>query len=368
MASLFQTFLNSFSDQYWLDAQCALPAPRARNSFEFLNGTAGEFLGNLLSGTSTTGVDPVVAAHNLVCSAPSSDAARVAYASALSDPSSPLSHPAGPLWGPLVASYSDFTIFLGFYFGVLIVYFITAAFFAVLTHASCSSGWASRWRLQPARSLPTANDYWRCIQNIFVNYMLVAFPMAMGSFPIMKAAGLSATTPLPGTFELLWQMGFFLVAEDALHFAAHWALHSPLLYTRIHKKHHEFSRPFGLTASYSTAAEMLILGIPTFAPALWLRPQFFTFYSWFIVRQLDAVLRHSGFDFPDILDILPYYGGTAFHDFHHQKFIFNYGSRFTYLDKLFGTYREPNQSRANADLLGDHHQAAGGKGEKKKQK
>jgi len=80
----------------------------------------------------------------------------------------------------------------------------------------------------------------------------------------------------------------------------------------------------------------------TFAPALLIRPHFFTFYCWFVLRQLDAVLTHSGYEFPWLpFNLIPFYGGTSFHDYHHKAFSCNYASRFTWLDKIFNTYRDP---------------------------
>jgi sterol desaturase/sphingolipid hydroxylase (fatty acid hydroxylase superfamily) len=42
-----------------------------------------------------------------------------------------------------------------------------------------------------------------------------------------------------------------------------------------------------------------------------------------------------------LADYLPFYGGIAFHSTHHAGFSCNYASRFTWLDKLFGTYSDP---------------------------
>ena len=38
---------------------------------------------------------------------------------------------------------------------------------------------------------------------------------------------------------------------------------------------------------------------------------------------------------------VPYYEGAVFHDYHHRSFIFNYASRFTFIDLIFGTYKVP---------------------------
>jgi len=121
-------------------------------------------------------------------------------------------------------------------------------------------------------------------------------------------------------------------------------LHWPIFYQRVHKLHHTFSTPFGLAAAYAHPVEVVVLGIATFMGPLIVRPHFFTFYCWILFRQLEAVGTHCGYEIPNPLDMLPFYGGVVPHDYHHKSFIYNYGSRFTYLDKLFGTYKEPEKT------------------------
>jgi len=60
---------------------------------------------------------------------------------------------------------------------------------------------------------------------------------------------------------------------------------------------------------------------------------------------------HSGYDIPILhyfnpLNLLPFYAGVRFHDFHHKAFNANYASTFYFWDWIFGTdglYREHNQ-------------------------
>jgi len=116
-------------------------------------------------------------------------------------------------------------------------------------------------------------------------------------------------------------------------------LHTPYFYKNIHKIHHYYSAPFGLAASYSHPLEVLILGLPTFLGPAILKTHYFTFFSWVLFRQLDAVSTHCGYDLPHPFNLLPYHGGAKDHDFHHKNFICNYSSRFVFMDKIFGTYR-----------------------------
>lgn len=103
-----------------------------------------------------------------------------------------------------------------------------------------------------------------------------------------------------------------MVAEDITHYWLHRALHTPYLYKVIHKVHHTYSYPFGLTASYAHPLEVLILGFATFSGPLLISPHYFTFFAWILFRQLDAVSTHSGYDLPHPLNWLPFYGGSSY--------------------------------------------------------
>jgi len=60
---------------------------------------------------------------------------------------------------------------------------------------------------------------------------------------------------------------------------------------------------------------------------------------------------HSGYDIPILtylnpLHLLPFYGGSRFHDFHHKAFNSNYASTFYFWDWICGTdtlYQKHNQ-------------------------
>jgi sterol desaturase/sphingolipid hydroxylase (fatty acid hydroxylase superfamily) len=152
--------------------------------------------------------------------------------------------------------------------------------------------------------------------------------------------GVSATPPIPSLTEILPQLAVFLLTEDALHYALHRLLHTPYLYKTIHKVHHHHPAPFGFSA-YAHPIEVFALAIPTYSGLLFVRPHLFTFYLWIFIRQLDSLDTHCGYEFPwHPHRLIPFWGGAPFHDYHHAAFTGNFASRFTYLDKLLGTYKE----------------------------
>ena len=42
--------------------------------------------------------------------------------------------------------------------------------------------------------------------------------------------------------------------------------------------------------------------------------------------------------------------GNEYHDFHHMNFVGNYGSTFTFWDKLFGTDRQWREYKAKQEV------------------
>jgi len=105
------------------------------------------------------------------------------------------------------------------------------------------------------------------------------------------------------------------------------------------KKHHEFQVTFALAGNYAHPFETFFLAFATFLPIATIpKLHLITFYLWILVRWIDAAIEHSGYDI--VPHWLPYHGGTSFHDYHHTQFNYNFGSRFTYLDKFFGTYSD----------------------------
>jgi sterol desaturase/sphingolipid hydroxylase (fatty acid hydroxylase superfamily) len=196
----------------------------------------------------------------------------------------------------------------------------------------------------------TYQDYWRCFSNLFLNYFMIITPTLIPGWFVLRLTGMSfSVEDFPSLPTFIWHMWLCWLGEDFFQYFFHRFLHIPWLYKNVHKLHHEFQTPFALAGSYATPYELVFLAICTFMPALLLRPHFFTFLAWILARQMDAVLEHSGYYLWNPLHVLPFYGGIVFHDYHHTGFTTNYASRFTLLDRLFGTYKEPPEQYGSGD-------------------
>lgn len=242
-------------------------------------------------------------------------------------------------WIGVVQYYGDFYLVMAFYFFMNLCYLLGGIVFWICDYFHL----LHKYKIQTDK-YPTNQQYVQCILNLVQNYILIIFPLVYAAYPIFSFLNFTTALPLPSWTTWTWQMLFFMWAEDFSHYWLHRWLHLPFFYKTIHKLHHTFAAPFGLAASFAHPIEVLVLGFCTFCGPLVIQPHFFTFYCWVLFRQLEAVATHCGYDLPNPLDLIPFYGGTKPHDYHHKNFIYNYSSRFTYLDKLFGTYKEdPDQ-------------------------
>jgi sterol desaturase/sphingolipid hydroxylase (fatty acid hydroxylase superfamily) len=149
--------------------------------------------------------------------------------------------------------------------------------------------------------------------------------------------------PRPSWPTILFQITIFILSEDTIFFWTHYLFHTPWLYKMIHKKHHVYKQPTGVTAVLSDPFEVLQTQL-----AFWLMPillkekHIFTLCLWVAIRVYQTVSAHSGYDLPYIStqywlpELMP---GALAHDFHHQHGKWNYGSFFSIWDQLMGTHR-----------------------------
>lgn len=96
-------------------------------------------------------------------------------------------------------------------------------------------------------------------------------------------------------------------------------------------------------AEYSHPLEVLILAEGTIAgPFIYCvfrkDLHILTVYAWIVMRQLQAVDAHSGYDFPwSLRHFLPFWAGADHHDFHHMAFVNCYSTSFRWWDFVLGT-------------------------------
>ncbi|EEB07894.1 C-4 methylsterol oxidase [Schizosaccharomyces japonicus yFS275] len=199
-----------------------------------------------------------------------------------------------------------------------------------------------RWKIQP-KKVPSMLEQWQCTRLVLLSHFTVELPQIWLFDPMCAMFGLSTAVPFPSWQKICWQVAMFFVLEDTWHYWAHRLFHYGIFYRWIHKVHHKYSAPFGLSAEYAHPAEIVLLGAGTvFVPLVWCYfthdLHLVTMYIWITCRLLQAVDSHSGYDFPWSLNkFLPFWAGADHHDYHHMAFKDNFASSFRWWDRTLRT-------------------------------
>ncbi|RIA96102.1 C-4 sterol methyl oxidase [Glomus cerebriforme] len=214
----------------------------------------------------------------------------------------------------------------------------------------------TKYKLQPNK-VNTAAEQWSCLKSVLASHFLMELPLIFGFHPIATLFGMDITTvPFPHWQTMSYQIALFFVMEDTFHYWFHRLLHYGPFYKYIHKKHHEYSAPFGLAAEYAHPLEVLILGAGTIGgPLLWVsithNLHLITVFIWISLRLFQAIDAHSGYDFPwSLRHFLPFWAGAEHHDYHHMAFVNCFSTSFRWWDHLMGTdlkYQAYRQKKAD---------------------
>jgi sterol desaturase/sphingolipid hydroxylase (fatty acid hydroxylase superfamily) len=241
----------------------------------------------------------------------------------------------------LHSNYQPFYIFVAIYCFISLVYLSIGAAFVVIEQFD----WLRKYKINAEKNTP--EDYYKCLKNLFLNMVIFIPVMLVTGWPILSTFIVDVNPPIeqfPSLGTVILHILVSLYIEDFAHYVLHRFMHIPYMYKLIHKKHHEFQISFALAGNYAHPIETALLSIATFSPIVLIpNMHLFTFYLWITLRWADAAFEHSGYNI--VPHFLPFQGGVAFHDYHHSQFNYNFGSRFTYWDKLFGTYSDQNTKK-----------------------
>lgn len=195
----------------------------------------------------------------------------------------------------------------------------------------------------------------QCLKDVLISHFIVeAFPI-FGFQPICNFLGIDYSANFPTLKNFLIQITAFFFMEDTWHYWFHRLLHYGPFYKHIHKQHHKYAAPFGLTAEYAHPVEVAVTGLGTVgSPLLWSyllgNVHLVTVITWVVLRLFQAIDAHSGYEFPwSLHHFFPIWAGADHHDDHHKYFVGNYSSSFRHWDYVLGT-ETPSTARKHTLL------------------
>lgn len=250
-------------------------------------------------------------------------------------PVNPLQEPFADAWRYMTNNYSRFQIAV---WGSLIVHELLYFGICLPTFICQFIPFARNYKIQSDRP-ETWEKQWQCFKLLMKNHFLIQLPMIAGGYMYTEMYKIPFEWELmPRWYHTTLLITLCAIIEDTWHYFMHRALHDVRIYKYIHKVHHFYQAPFGMVAEYAHPAETLILGLGTFWGIFFLTNHIILLWAWLLIRLLETIDVHSGYDIPyNPLHLIPGYAGARFHDFHHYNFVGNYASFFLWWDWLLGT-------------------------------
>jgi len=209
------------------------------------------------------------------------------------------------------------------------------------------TGWLHKYRLQPNAFPPSEQLHQKALRMAGFNWAWLAVATVAAS-PVIET--LFPSMPLPPAWQIVGYFGMSFLIDDLCFYCYHRLLHShSTLYRLFHKPHHVFTAPFAWTSHAVHPVEMMLQSVGAMTGPLLFGFGRQLLWGWLIVRQIQGVLDHTGYELPiDPIGWLPGVGGTKFHDDHHKYFNANYASCFSAIDDLFDTRYGKKKNTAKA--------------------
>lgn len=200
-------------------------------------------------------------------------------------------------------------------------------------------------------SWPWEENYeeWKILLKRTAKYLLfnqfVSLPLLLSFFYINNICPVRTDyESLPDILEIVIHFGFYIICEDFWSYFFHRLLHVKFLYPHIHKIHHSYRHVAAISAEFAHPIEFIITNTLATSIGSFLlgkKTHLYTFLLWMTVRMGETADVHSGYEFSWMpFRVLFLKTEEDFHNFHHLYFRDNYGSFFSFWDRVCGTVNE----------------------------
>ncbi|OMJ82874.1 hypothetical protein SteCoe_16342 [Stentor coeruleus] len=184
-------------------------------------------------------------------------------------------------------------------------------------------------------------QFYSTLKTVLINHLIILPGSSYFGVAVLNTQMNLKFEDLPSGLDLFCSVMFFLIVEDFSFYWGHRLFHTPWMYKKFHKKHHEYKISIGLASSYAHPVEFLFGNLlPVGLGPMILGPKchIFAWFIWAIIRTFETVDGHSGYDFPwSPFRMIPFSAGAAYHGYHHSHNVGNFGSFLTFWDSLCGT-------------------------------
>jgi len=190
-----------------------------------------------------------------------------------------------------------------------------------------------KYKVQNVKAYPiTRAQLFDLLQVVIINELFLVPVAALAHIRNKGQKGAPISTQeLPTIPYAIFSYCFFVICREISYYYSHRLfLHHPSIYKHIHKKHHSWTSPIALSATYAHPVEHFVSNVlPVMIGPMILKSHILLRWIYIAVVRCENVTNHSGYH-------LPWLKSPEFHDFHHLKTNYNFGI-YGWLDTLHGT-------------------------------